>query len=76
MLAFTAQKWGNKQLAEYQKKIADALGMIADNPQLGRKKYGIMVYTVGRHMIFYRVENDTIYVLRILHEHMDSLRHL
>ncbi len=76
LLSFTLLKWGQQQLAEYSRNINDALNSIALNPQLGRKKYGIMVYNAGKHRIFYRIENDWVYILRILHERMDAVRYL
>lgn len=76
ILSFTLQTYGEVQLTKYRDMINDALIAIAKNPQLGHKIYGVMVYNVGRHKIFYRVENSTIYVLRILHDRMDAVRYL
>ncbi len=76
ILSFTLQTWGEKQFIKYKDTINDGLIAIASNPQLGQKIYGVMNYHVGRHKIFYRVENSTIYVLRILHDRMDAVRYL
>lgn len=78
ILSYTLQTWGEEQLAEYARKLDGALRAIAENPQLGRPKHGMMVYPVGRHLIFYQVEEaaPTVYVVRILHERMDASRHL
>ncbi len=76
LLSFTLQTWGESQFIEYKNKINSALNAIADNPNIGRKRHGLMVYTTGRHLIFYRMEQTTLYILRILHERMDAVRHL
>jgi toxin ParE1/3/4 len=76
LLSFTLQAWGEKQFIKYKQTLDDALNAIAENPYRGRKRHGRMVCHVGRHKIFYRIDNSFIYVLRILHDRMDAVRHL
>ena len=78
ILSFTLQTWGEWQLVEYRSKLNGALQAITENPQAGRAKHGMMVYPVGRHSVFYQIEESaqTVYVVRILHERMDASRHL
>ncbi|MEI2774015.1 MAG: type II toxin-antitoxin system RelE/ParE family toxin [Candidatus Competibacter sp.] len=78
ILSFTLQTWGERQLVEYRQKLDAALQIIIENPQAGHARYGMMVYPVGRHVVFYQVDDDarTVYVVRILHGRMDALRHL
>lgn len=76
LLTFTQKTWGKKQRLKYKSKIDTALRMITENPNIGRKKPVYRVYGVEKHQVFYRVDNTTIYVLRILHERMDAERHL
>ena len=49
LLSFTLQTWGESQFIEYKNKINNALNDIADNPNISRKRHGLMVYTTGRH---------------------------
>ncbi len=78
ILSFTLQTWGERQLVEYRQKLDSALQVIAENPQAGSARHGMMVYPVGRHVVFYQVDDNarTVYVVRILHGRMDALRHL
>ena len=76
ILSFTLQIHGERQVAEYKRRINSAIKAIADNPHIGRKKHGRFGYQTGRHLIFYRVDESSIYVLRILHDRMDAVRHL
>ena len=76
ILSFTLQTWGEGQLVEYKHKIDNALNTLIENPQVGRPKHGMKVYPVGRHLIFYRLAESTVFVVRILHERMDTERHL
>ena len=61
---------------EYKSKIDAALSAIAQNPNIGRTKHKLLVYSAGKHLIYYRIEGTTVYVVRILHERMDAAHHL
>jgi toxin ParE1/3/4 len=78
ILSYTLTTWGESQLAKYRASIDDALHIILHNPSVGRPsvKPTLKVLVAGHHRIFYRTIDDTIYVVRILHERMDTSRHL
>ena len=78
ILSFTLQMWGERQFVEYRSQLNGALQAITENPQAGRARHGMMVYPVGRHVVFYQVEESagTVYIVRILHGRMDASRHL
>ena len=78
ILSYTLTTWGESQLAKYRASINDALQVISQNPSAGRPsvKPTLKVRAVEQHRIFYRTIDDTIYVVRILHERMDTSRHL
>ena len=78
ILSYTLTTWGESQLAKYRTAINDALHVILHNPSAGRPsvKPNLRVLAVEHHRIFYRTSNDTLYVVRILHERMDTSRHL
>lgn len=72
---YTQETWGVSQRDAYLAKIDDAFHQIAANKHLGRKcdhiKKGYFSYHVGRHLVFYRVEEKMIVVVRVLHQSMD-----
>ena len=78
ILSYTLATWGESQLAKYRASINEALHVILHNPSAGRPsvKPTLKVLAVEHHRIFYRIIDDTIYVVRILHERMDTARHL
>jgi len=76
ILAYTLENWGRRQLVAYKSKIDAALNAIAQNPNIGRTKHKLLVYAAGKHLIYYRIEAATVYVVRILHERMDAAHHL
>ena len=71
--------WGESQMLRYQAALDHALTEIEDYPEIGplRNEYvpGCRIRPVGRHMLFYRVD-DIVEVIRILHERADPTRHL
>ncbi|CAN5525739.1 type II toxin-antitoxin system RelE/ParE family toxin [soil metagenome] len=78
---YTVSEWGEAQARQYLARIDHTIHAIAEQPDLGRERYGvpsaIRGRKVGSHIVFYRRGGATIlYILRILHEDMDHGRHL
>lgn len=76
IMRYTLQRWGKKQWSSYKIILDKAFGKIAENPGIGKARYGLKMYTAGKHCIFYRVRDKVIYILRILHQRMDFPQHL
>jgi toxin ParE1/3/4 len=78
--AYTFTQWGDQQAEDYVRQIDRTILAIANEPALGRERYGVPAIIKGRksgsHVVFYRVEGETIYILRILHQSMDHGRHI
>ena len=72
---YTVEKWSIQQADRYYNLIFDEINYFCKNINAGksiehvRKDY--RASKVKSHLIFYRVLNDTIEVIRILHEQMD-----
>ena len=77
---YTLERWGRAQLLSYVGGLLDALDAIAASPKVGRLVTGLprvyRRYPYGSHFIFYTVNDDTIRIVRILHQRMDAERHL
>jgi toxin ParE1/3/4 len=77
---FSAQTFGETQAERYFLGLRDCLQALADNPRLGRPAdlavAGLLRHEHGRHMVFYLMEADGIFVVRILHRAMDVSRHM
>jgi len=63
---------------KYRGSIDGALKAILQNPSLGRPsvKPTLKVLAVEHHRIYFRTTRNVIYVVRILHERMDTSRQL
>jgi toxin ParE1/3/4 len=72
---YTVERWSIEQADRYHNLIFDEINYICKNINAGksmehvRKGYGAS--KVKSHLVFYRVQNNTIEVIRILHERMD-----
>lgn len=77
---YSAERWGRDRANSYLESIKKALAMLAANPRRGRVfEPGLpnyFKYAIGNHMIFFRVIEEGIAVVRILHQNMDFERHL
>lgn len=72
---YTSAEWYYKQAIIYLKVIDGCIEKIAKNNEIGRvypyAKLNYKYYKCGRHLIFYRIDDETCFVVRILHEKMD-----
>ena len=77
---YTRSRWGLRQAKDYRRQLTLALLLLARNPKLGvscrivRKKY--RKKSVGRHIIYYRIEDGIVTVVRVLHERMRVQRRI
>ena len=78
---YTVDTWSEKQADKYYKELISAFRKIAAIPLRFGNDYseildGLRARHVGHHMVFYlRREDNTVLIVRILHERMDYKRH-
>lgn len=67
--------WGVTQTRAYLKAIGDDVKALAQFPETGRKyeklDSEIRKIRSGAHLVFYKIDADSILVVRILHDRMD-----
>ena len=78
ILTYTLKTWGESQLVTYRNIIDSKLRSLAQDPRAGRDsiKPGLRVLAAGKHRIYFRTVDQTVYVVRILHERMDITQQL
>lgn len=80
ILLYTGKNWGQAQVFVYGDLIDAALEAIRLNPNVGHSHPDLpethRVYPVGSHVIVYRVWDDVIGVVRILHKRMSLPLHI
>lgn len=77
---FTAHQWGVEQAARYLDVLTAAFDKLAELPQIApgceHIRSGYRRFGVERHVIYFRMSNDGMVIVRVLHARMDALRHL
>lgn len=73
---YTAKNWSIRQANYYYNFIISFCKSIGKNPVLLGIKYdevidGLLGCKVKKHVIFYRIKNNEILIIRILYERMD-----
>ena len=73
---YTFDMWSENQADKYYDLLVDNFNEIALKPSIGKEysviKENILGFSVGRHIIFYRIiEVNEIEIIRILHQQMD-----
>ena len=77
---YTVRQWGVEQAERYIDFLTAAFAELADSPKTAPTcehiRPGYRRWSVERHMVYFRVTNYGIAVVRVLHERMDAPRHL
>ena len=72
---YTIEKWSVDQANRYYNLIFDEISFICKNTNTGKSmehvRKGYRASKVKSHLIFYRILNNTVEIIRILHERMD-----
>ncbi|MFS4468227.1 type II toxin-antitoxin system RelE/ParE family toxin [Maribacter sp. 2210JD10-5] len=78
---YTLNEFGEIQSLRYAKGLKKILSELTNNPELGRryvavKNQMLLRYRYKSHFIFYYIDGETIFVVRILGGKMDFPQHL
>ena len=72
---YTMEKWSLVQADRYYKLMLEEFNYICKKPHSGKNMDHLMnryrASKVKSHIIFYKIDNETIQIIRILHESMD-----
>ncbi|HET8809228.1 MAG TPA: type II toxin-antitoxin system RelE/ParE family toxin [Flavobacteriaceae bacterium] len=72
---YSIEEFGAKQAHDYASKMHTLFLKLTEQPEIGRKrneiKIGLRSLPIGEHIVFYRILNDKIRILRILHGSRD-----
>ena len=80
ILEYSIENFGLSRAEQYRSELAECLRQVAADPRLGRtfgaRRRVFYRYNCRRHAIFFTIEPDAIFVVRVLHASMDFKRHL
>ena len=76
IIEYTSQNWGGNQRDRYLLELVDAIEMLAENSNIGKKcdfiRRGYKKFPVASHVIFYKDSDDGgVDIVRVLHKSMD-----
>ncbi|PUA18940.1 type II toxin-antitoxin system RelE/ParE family toxin [Glaciimonas sp. PCH181] len=78
--AYTFQHWGVDQANRYTDMLVDVFEVLAQTPKTAPScdhiRPGYRRQGVEHHVIYFRITNYGIAVIRILHDRMDASRYL
>jgi len=77
---YSLSNWGQKRSDDYMDEFEKLFYLLLDNPCSGKSradiKPGYRSLSIDKHVVFYRITEHTLEVLRILHGNMDTAQHL
>lgn len=77
---YTVQEWGEEQAEKYIGLIEKGLSQLLDNPYLGKPrsdiKEGYRALQVEKHLVFYRLAEEDLNVIGVVHVRMDAKRYI
>ncbi|WP_194850068.1 type II toxin-antitoxin system RelE/ParE family toxin [Nonlabens antarcticus] len=77
--AYTFAEWSESQADQYYDLLERECHLLSLNESTGRVykeiAFDIHGVSIGRHIIFYKIINSTVEILRVLHQQMDIKKH-
>ena len=77
---YTYRNFGEYKADVYTDDMEKCLLLLSSSPQIGRTvdniKKGVYRHNHEYHAIFYFIENDYVFILRILHQQMNPMLYL
>jgi len=77
---YTQKRWSRAQKRKYLNKTRVGLGNLQQMPAMGTPRNeieeGLRSLAIENHIVFYRILENMLVVVRVLHQSMDAPRHL
>lgn len=77
---YTVERWGEAQAVRYIRDLQAVCRALTEGRLSGRSaediRAGYRKQACGAHMLYYRVTEEALVIVRILHQRMDVDRHL
>ena len=80
IINYTVQEWGASQANTYLDGLESRALLLAENPDLGITREtiskGLLSFPYESHILYYKKHARGIVIVRVLHQHMDPVKHL
>lgn len=78
--AYTLQTWGEEQEKQYLEAMWERFETLCENPNRWRHRpdlfLGCQIATQGKHVILFKINDEVLEVVRVLHGSMDFPSHI
>lgn len=80
VIDYSIENFGEQVMLNYFSSFEKCFQSLQENPELGQVvdylREGYRCLEHKSHLVFYRLENQEVFIVRILHKSMDARRHL
>ena len=80
IIDYTIREWGISQANTYLDGLETRAKLLAENPDLGTTREtlseGLLSFPYESHILYYKKQARGIVIVRVLHQHMDPVKHL
>jgi toxin ParE1/3/4 len=77
---YSTREFGTQRTEGYMLAIETSFQCLANDPLISRKcdyiRENLRAFSVGSHVIFFKITDYGVGVIRVLHQSMDFIRHL
>ena len=77
---YTAEEWNLAQADMYLDELVSGIERLSTHPELGHSREdirtGFRSLNVSQHIVFYRITNEEVQIIRVLHKSVDVQRYL
>ncbi len=76
IIQYGSETWGPERAHDYADRLDTAMRRLITYPSLGRTRddmaSGLRAHPTGEHVIYYRVDEQTVTITRVLHRRIDA----
>lgn len=77
---YSFKEWNERQADRYYDQLIEGIDNLKTNPKMGKSREsirdGYRSIQINHHVIYYRLDNEIIDIIRVLHESMLPAKHL
>ncbi len=77
---YSISNWGDRQASDYLDKLKTLFWELTEQPEMGIMREELLPnihsFSVNSHVVFYRLQQSQVEVVRVLHGRQDTQRHI
>ena len=77
---YSISNWGSRQASDYLDKLKKLFWELTEQPKMGVEREELLPnmrsFSFDSHVVFYRLQQSQVEVVRVLHSRQDPRRHI